>query len=223
MLMMRSALAMGLMITIISTAASQDYSVEIVDEPAKAEGLAAELLQQFSSKGYRAKRGSRTICELWLCKQWNIEAEFEATPERLYPFHPGQLIALVHFPRKTTDFRQQTITDGWYTLRFELQPVDGNHVGTSVTRDFLLAVAAEHDAADKDWDAKDLQAVSAEAAGASHPAMLCLQTAGASAEPAMSHLEEQDWWVMHVLGQATEGGKQRALPLDIVIAGHAAE
>ena len=152
-----------------------------------------------------------------------MEADFEATEERLYPFTPGQLIGLLHFRRRGSEFRDQSVSSGWYTLRFALQPVDGKHEGTSPTRDFLLLVDAEQDELADNWDPDDLNEASAEAAGSSHPAMLCLQRAGEGSEPSVRHDESNDWWILHVAVQAAAGDKTQQIPLDVIVAGHAAE
>lgn len=207
-----------------TVATSQEFSVELMEQSPQAEGVAPELAKQFAANGYRVKRdASRTVCELWLCKELEIKPDFTPAGGRLYPFEPGQLIGLVHYSRKSSDFRDQTVASGWYTLRYELQPVDGNHVGTSPTRDFLLLVKAEHDEVDKDWDLKELQSLSSEAIGASHPAMICLQEPVKEAKPFVRHNAEADWWILHVMAKGKAEGKSVDIPLDMVIEGHAAE
>ena len=55
-------------------ATSQEFSVELIEQPPQAEGLAPELVKQFADKGYRVKRdASRTVCELWLCKELEVK------------------------------------------------------------------------------------------------------------------------------------------------------
>lgn len=154
----------------------QEYSIEKIEAAAEADGVSDQIAKLIDDQGIRVKRGSsRTVCEIWLCKELAIDAEFKPTPERLYPFTTGQLIGLMHLSRRGSEFRDQTVSSGWYTLRFGLQPVDGNHEGTSPTRDFLLLVDAEKDDLPENWKAEDLNKASAEAAGASHPALFCLQ------------------------------------------------
>jgi hypothetical protein len=224
MIDLRSCLALLSLLLTFSTASSQEYSVEIIDQPPKADAVAPELAKQFAAKGYRVKRDStRTVCEIWLRQELEVTPDFEPTNERLYPFYPGQLIGLLHFSRRGSDFRDQSVSSGWYTLRFDLQPVDGNHIGTSPTRDFLLMVSAEHDEAGKDWGAEELQELSSEAAGSSHPAMVCLQVPVKDAAPLVRHNAEADWWILHVIGKGVTNGKAKDIPIDLVVAGHAAE
>jgi hypothetical protein len=219
-----SILAAFLAVVTCSTAYAQDYSVETIDEAPDAEEVSDEIAELIAEQGVRVKRGStRTVCELWFCKQWNVDADFEATSQRLYPFTPGQLIGLLHFSRRGSEFRDQAISSGWYTLRFALQPVDGNHVGTSPTRDFFLLVDAERDELPENWEMDALNESSAEAAGSSHPAMLCLQRATEGSELALRHDEQHDWWILHLVGQGKAGEKTIEIPIDLVVVGHAEE
>lgn len=223
MLKASSIPAVFLLTITLSTAGAQEYSVEIIDAAPEADEVSAELAKQFADKGLRIKRGSRTAGEIWFCKQWPVDAGFKATEERLYPFSPGQLIGVLHFSRRGKDFRDQTVSSGWYTLRFGLQPVDGNHEGTSPTRDFLVLIGAEQDAPDKKWTVEDLQKMSAEAAGSTHPAMFCLQKATEGSESAIRHDEPHDWWILHTVGKGVGKDKSQDVPVDLIVAGHAAE
>lgn len=208
-----------------AVANGQEHSAEkIAGGPAEAEGVSDEILKRIDDSGVRIKRGeTRTVCELWFCKDLAIDPDFKASPTRLYPFVSGQLIGLLHFPRRGSDFRDQTISSGWYTLRFGLQPVDGNHVGTSPTSDFLLLVAVEQDDLPETWEADGLIEASAEAAGSAHPAMLCLQRPSEGAELDLRHDDGNDWWVLHLNTQAVAKEKPQALAIDLVVVGHAAE
>jgi hypothetical protein len=142
----------------------------------------------------------------------------------LYPFTPGQLIGVMHFNRRSGDFREQTIESGIYTVRYALQPVDGNHEGTSPTRDFLLLVRADDDSSPQPMEVKALLAASAKAAESNHPAMLCLQTANPADErPSLHHNDEHDWWVARFNGTIQGVAPPTHLPVDVVIVGHASE
>ena len=212
--------------TCFASARSQEYEVsEIRNGPSK-ESVPAALAKEFESKGSRVTRESnKTVCDIWLRNPLDVVADFVESKDLLYPFKQGQLIGLVHFPRRTSEFRQQTMESGWYTLRFGLQPVDGNHVGTSPTRDFLLMVKAENDQVDKTWSVKELLTASAEVAGSSHPAMMCLQRVDKAAESKSSirHNEEKDWWTLRLVGKGNADGKSQDVVIDMIVAGHAAE
>jgi len=132
----------------------------------------------------------------------------------------GEFIAVLRFPRKGADFRGQDIPAGLYILRYANQPVDGNHVGTSLTRDFLVLVPASADRSPKPTAEKDLFKLSAQSAESSHPAILSLVKPEASgALPALRHLEEQDRWTVQFAGN----GPASKVVLELVVVGKAAE
>ena len=204
--------------------AADDYRAEVSDSPLPDE-VAEPIAKLLNSQSIKMVKGeSRAVCEVWLCKEWPVQADFEESAQILYPFTPGQIIGVLRFPRKSADFRDQPITKGVYTLRYMLQPVDGNHVGTSPTRDFFLLVSAELDQDPALLDYKKLVKESAEAAGSSHPAMLCLQKAlKADKLPAVRANEEHQWQILQFAAPAKAGDKVSELPVDLVIEGISAE
>lgn len=204
-----------------------DYSVEKLDEAAPADEVAGEIAALLSPTGVAVKRSeTSTLCRIWLCKQWPAAADFKPTAEVQFPFTPGQLIGVVQYKRRGEDFREHDLNRGVYTLRYAQQPVDGNHEGTSPTRDFLLVVKADADRSPKVMDTEKLYAVSAEAAESSHPGLLLMKKVPAdadAAQPTIRHDEDDDWWIIRIVGQASAGGKTMPLAIDLVVVGHADE
>ena len=213
-------------VSMISAATSAEHRVVPLEESPPAEALSEDILSQLSEHGVAVIRGEkRTVCHIWLCRDWPVAADFKSTSEVLYPFKPGQLIGVLRYKRKGGDFRDQDISRGVYTLRYGQQPVDGNHEGTSPTRDFLLLIPADADQSSKPMDPKEMLALSPEAAESRHPALLGLQKVEGETEilPAMRHNEDEDWWIVQLNGQAKAGDTAHDLRLDFVVAGHARE
>lgn len=208
-----------------SLSEAKDHRVEVLSEAPSEEQIAAELRKQLSDKGFRVIEGaSRTVLDIWPTRQWQVAEGFQPTAERLYPFKPGDLLGVVRFPRRGKDFRDQQISRGWYTLRYGLQPIDGNHEGTSPTRDFLVLVKAAEDDVAKRWETEELMQASAAAARSNHPAMLCLQAAqGEQDRPTIRHDADREWWILQIIGKATAGQSRSQLPVDIVVVGQADE
>lgn len=199
-----------------------DYRVEPLAEAAPSEEISAEIAATLSPTGVRVIRGTKTtFCDIWLCKELETEADFEPTAALLYPLKPGQLIGVARFARRGSDYRDQDIESGVYTLRYARQPVDGSHVGTSLTRDFLLLLLAEQDESSAILDYEALAERSAEAAGSSHPALLSMQRIAENGKaPTMRHNEEHDWWI---IGLETKTKSGKSLRLEFVVYGVAAE
>jgi len=221
---LRLSFAAALLLVISSAALAADYTVApLMQGPPK--GVSAEIAKLLSPAGLKVTNGARTECEIWLLKQWPAKEGFKPTTSILYPFEMGELIGVIRFPRKAGDFRGQEIPAGVYTLRYALQPEDGNHVGTSETRDFLLMLPVAADTTAKVLDKEALFKLSKEAAETTHPAMLSLLPAKgeAGAPPAMEHDETRELWSVRVAGKAAIAGKTTDQLIQLVVVGKAAE
>jgi hypothetical protein len=199
-----------------------DHRLEPLDETAPADAVSAEILGQLSPTGLRVVRGkSRVVCDLWLSAVWPAKSDFEASSTVIYPFEVGQLMGVARYKSKSTDFRGQSIAPGVYVIRYGLQPVDGNHVGTSEIRDFLLLTPAAEDQAVAPIEEKALFKLSAKSVGAKHPAMLCLLRPDGQTEglPTLAHDEEHDLWSVRTAGKAAAGDTTHDVVLDVVVVG----
>jgi len=204
---------------------AQEYRVEKVDSAAPADEISPEIAALLQPGGFKVVKGeSRTVCEIWLAKEWPIAPEAKTTQEVLYPLTSGQFIGIARYPRKGADFRDQEIPSGVYTLRYGHQPVDGAHVGTSPTRDFLLLLPAAQDRDPKVLEYKPLTTASKATSGTAHPAILCLHKAATSGEPlALLENAEHEWTIARFTGTTNQAGQKKELPLELVVVGVAAE
>ena len=105
--------------------------------------------------------------------------------------------------------------------------MNGDHLGVSPYRDYALLLPAAKDKTLGDLAQKLLHDESAESAGTSHPAILMLLEAPASApkgEPSMVHDEEKNTWgVVSTLNLVPKGETAAApLPVQLVVIGVAA-
>jgi hypothetical protein len=144
----------------------------------------------------------------------------------LYPvLSDGELVGAVRLAQEGHDYRDQAIAPGVYTLRYGLQPVDGDHLGVSTYRDYLLLLPAEKDQSPDRLARKALEARSAEAAGFNHPAILILVAPPAGAKaPGVAQDQEKNLWgvVLNLpLAVAGESGPT-PLPVQLIVVGAAA-
>ena len=88
----------------------------------------------------------------------------------------GALVGVIQYAKGGGDFRGQAIKPGVYTMRFNLQPEDGDHQGASPRRDHLLLSPVAADQDPTAWPAFDpLAALSKKASGTNHPSVLFLK------------------------------------------------
>ena len=160
------------------------------------DGAVPEAVRQtLDAKGYRLKLDdTASTCELWIRK--SVPAQTKKDLESVaYPqLAESTLVGVIHFSQ-AADFRGHRIPAGFNTLRYELMPNDGNHLGAAPNRDFLLVVPA---ASDGDPGAtftfQELVTMSASTTGTKHPSPLSLVQADAEpSTPAVSK-DDQDHW-----------------------------
>jgi hypothetical protein len=217
-----SALAI---LAVAPLAQAADYKVEALNEKPPAE-LSEAVAKALSPTGIRVTDAKgNPYCDLWLAAQWTVKADFKPSNDHLYPFEVGQLLGAIRYAAKVEDFRKQPMAKGVYTVRYGLQPQDGNHVGTSDTRDFLVLIKSKDDPDAKVIVEETLFKKAAAAAGTTHPAMLALKRAGDKPAklPALRHDEEKELWIVQVGSMAKAGDKAVELPVEIVVVGHAEE
>jgi hypothetical protein len=175
-----------------SLAATQTGKIESVG-PTTNSSISDAVKKALDSKGYRAILDDGSVaCEIWL--RSNLPAPAKKDVEgAIYPFAESSLIGVISFPQATTDYRGQAIKAGTYTLRYELIPSDGNHLGVSQNRDFLLLLPA---ASDPDPDVafkfQELVELSRHATGTRHPGPLSLVQAK-DRTPSVAKDEEEHW------------------------------
>jgi hypothetical protein len=177
----------------------QGYKLESSATPAP-QDLAAPVSAALSGNALHVTGASGPLCEIWLAKT----IQPSATPDTSLGVNFGQiaqgtLVGAVKFDAAGSDYRGQPIKPGVYTLRFMLQPVDGNHQGVSPYRDYLLAVPAALDSDAGVLTTDNLLKLSRKAAGTGHPSVWSLVPAdnAPATLPAIAHQADGDLWVAY--------------------------
>jgi len=176
-----------------------------------------ELKHAVEDKGYRITLDDGWAAEFWVAKQLKIAAKEGSGA--LYPeLANSEFVGVVNFQEGMTDFRGQAIAAGVYTLRYQLLPQDGNHLGVAPNPDFLLAIPVASDLnPEQSYPYKKLVALSAQSTGTNHPAVIALSTA---AEPGSLVQDDQKLTVFTIAVPASSGAAQK---LGIVVKGSAAQ
>jgi hypothetical protein len=211
--------AISSILVVSELCAAQTGKVETVG-PLTDSAVPELVRQALDARGYRLTLGEATpACELWIRK--SVPAQTKRDVEGVaYPqLAESALVAVIHFPQAAANFRGQRIPAGFYTLRYEIMPSDGNHLGAAPNRDFLLAIPA---ASDTDPSAafkfQELVTMSARTTGTKHPSPLSLaQTDSRPSIPAVSK-DDQDHWLFSAAMKLNSG---EDLPFALVVKGTA--
>lgn len=167
-----------------------------------------------AQEGVSVQSGDAAVVRFWM-----RTAPFDGDPAsgfgvRFDNIPEGAFLGVVEFPDRGSDFREQAVPPGVYTIRFGLHPEDGNHMGVAPSRDFALLAPVDKDLeVARNYDFDGAVQLSADV-GNPHPTVARLELPEADAGP---NLWENDYehWILDIAVADTFVG--------IVVDGHAEE
>lgn len=168
-----------------------------------------------ATSGYRVMgEDGKVLAEIWPAK--TIQVGPSGSSSALYgEFVSGTFFGVITLPNGTGDFRGQKIPAGTYTMRYQLLPEDGNHMGVAPNPDFFLLVPAEVDPGPETKMAyAALVKASAKASGTAHPAAFALESADAKGVAAK--LESG-----HTIACFKVGSGALTVPIGMILSGSA--
>jgi len=180
--------------------------------------VSQQVRQSLEAKGYRLTLDDpKPYCELWLRKSVPSQANEKAT--LAYPqFAESTLLGVMHFPQAAADFRGHPIPAGFYSLRYELIPDDGNHLGVAPDRDFVLVIPAQSDPdPNATFKFQELVTLSGNTAGTKHPSPLSLAPAD-KPSPGTVAKDDQEHWIFSASLKLASGEE---LPFAVIVKGTA--
>lgn len=166
-----------------------------------------KITAALNPEGYRVfLPNTLACCELWLAKKV-VTSKKDVAGANYPEFHESEFMGVIRFGKDGGgDFRGQTIKPGAYTMRYELLPSDGNHMGVAPYPDFVLLIPVSDDPdPDANFDLGKMVELSGSASRTSHPAAFEMMPAreGDSAEV----FQTDDGWVVFQAAVATADGK----------------
>ena len=159
--------------------------------------------------------------QFWLVKELPLQSKPASTAKGLDAVKQATLLGVVSLSKAERDYRDDEIAAGTYTMRFALQPQDGNHLGSAEFTYFAVLTPAKLDTKpDGITDYKALVKASSKETSTDHPMILSLRPASsdtvespALAEPAPEHK------TIRVKIPAIVGSEKAAIPFEIVYEG----
>jgi hypothetical protein len=185
-------------------------------EAAPPEAVSAEIREAVGAGALKVTADGKTLAEFWLPAE--VPVKESASSELGVGFGQlaeGTLLGVVRLDQSWSDYKENPIPAGVYTLRYAVKPADGNHMGVSIYRDFLLLVPASDDASvETSWSTDELVEKSAAATGTPHPAVLALFPVWEEmSEPGLVRNDVDQWTLAVPLGSLSP-------TLGLVVEGH---
>jgi hypothetical protein len=201
------------------------YTVEKVSQ-APPEEVPQAIRETLDLVALRVNGAGGALCEIWLRKALPVAPSTSHELGVGYgQIAEGTLMGVVRIDTQTSDYRQQVLKPGIYTLRYALHPVDGNHQGIAPMRDFVVLSSVAVDSSPAGITREAAFANSRKSRGGNHPSVWSLAAADdkPTAVPAIKYFDDADVWVVSFRIALTAPSGSSALDMALVIAGHAGE
>ena len=138
--------------------------------------IAAAVKGALAPGGATVKIGDAAI-DFWWVKSVDAKGkDWSAVPE-------GTLIGAMKIAAPLRDIRGRTMGPGTYLLRYAMQPQNGDHLGVSPHREFLLATPAAEDTSPAALGHEPAVELAAKSVKITHPAVFSIDPPVASAAP----------------------------------------
>jgi hypothetical protein len=178
-------------------------------------GLAPTVAAKLAKGGVRVTLG-KTVLSFW----WVEALPAGAGSGGWAGVEEGTLVGALSVEGDFRDIRARIFKPGVYTLRYGIQPENGDHLGVSPFREFLLAspAALDSDPAPRGHDGTI--EISKEAVGGSHPAVLSVDPPAAKQDVLQIHKTQLDHQSVVMEVPITRDGKPSGtLRFGVVVVG----
>jgi hypothetical protein len=186
---MRKLSAVAVVVLMFTTIALAAPKLETVG-PCSDSSVPDAVKKALATQGYKVTLDNGDTLTVWPAAQ--VKQASKGRDDVIYQLTPSQFVGVIHFDKNTKDYRGNAIQAGTYNLRYEIQPSDGDHLGTAPTVDFLLLVPT---AADSDPNATfnfdQMVGLSRQATGKKHPAPMNLVPPDAKQYPSVFNDNEE--------------------------------
>jgi hypothetical protein len=152
-----------------------DVTVRVVNKALPNE-IAPDFQALLQPQAVQVVEGDKTLIEIWLAKEVLLQSKPASAAKALDAVKPTGVLGAVAVPAARRDYRDDEVPAGIYTLRFAMQPQDGNHSGSAEFGYFGVLVPAKLDPKpDAIKDYKELMKASSKQTSTDHPMVLSLR------------------------------------------------
>ena len=204
----------------VNASTAADLALKVADkEPPKE--LDASIRAKLQTKAVQLLDGEKPVYEFWFSAEVLLQSKPASAGKALDAIKQATLLGAVAVPRDQRDYRDDELRAGVYTMRFALQPQDGNHLGTSEFNYFAVLTPAKiDDKLEGISEYKALVKASSKETSTDHPVILSLRPV--SSEPGdvpQLNTPAPDHKSVRVKVQAKAGDERVSITFEIVYEG----
>ena len=162
--------------------------------------------------------------DIWLRKNVKTQKDEGLNGVQYGMLPEGSVLGVIRYHMKGADFRGHKFPAGVYTFRTGLQPEDGEHLGASDTRDFVLLCPSKGDVKLDPMTTDAVVKESVKVSGAKHPSILYVTKLFDKPEglPRLIEDEDYEYWILDCqIADAADAKK--SVRLGLVLVGRAEE
>ena len=218
----RSLVWGGLLVfLLLNTSVAADRTVKVTDkEPPKE--LDASIRGKLQTKAIQLLDGDKPVYEFWFSSEIPLKSKPASPDKALDALHDTTLLGAVNVGAGQRDYKDNEIAPGVYTMRFGLQPQDGDHLGTAEFPYFAVLIPAASDTQpDGITTFKAMTKASGKDTSSNHPVILSLRPASSDSgdlpklnEPAADHKS------VRLKVPAKAGAEKTSVVFELVYKGH---
>jgi hypothetical protein len=220
---MRSTwIVIGVLAVLAPLAWAQDHSIKVGQTPPPSE-LREPFRQLLAERSVQVLNPQGApVGEFWFRKAIPVKATAEQVKNGLTyrEIEETTFLGAVRFDQTFVDFRKQKIKPGVYTLRFGMQPQDGDHMGTAPYPEFVVLIPAVRDMKPAPLEVKEMRELSNKAPGGTHPGIMLLVPNEKPAEMPKLVAQEGGIQALMVREEASAGGQKAPLGIGLTVVGH---
>lgn len=164
------------------------FAVKVVDKepPQEIDGSIRKTVQ---GNAVQILENEKPIYEFWFSAALPLQSKPELVGKGLDTIKQTTLLGVVAVHGDKHDYKDNDLPSGIYTIRFAMQPQDGNHLGTAEFSYFAVLIRSKNDSKlDGISDYKALVKASSKETSSDHPIILSLRptSSGDGNLPALS-------------------------------------
>jgi len=206
------------------SSAAGEFSVKSIEKEPPG-SFSDSIKTELRGTAVQVAEGDKPIYEIWLRKELPLKGTIDSPLRALNAVGRTSLLGAISVLSDERDYRDDELFRGDYTIRFDLRPEDGNHLGTSEHLYFAVLVEAENDRdLGEIMKSKQLAKASSKSSVNEHPVILSLYPvdSGDPGEPTFHEpAPEHKALRLSILAKGADGGESQPIVFDLVIEGTA--
>jgi len=222
---MRIGISKGIFATVLLVVVqlhAADFTLKTTDKPAPKE-ISESIRAVLSSKAIQLVQGDKPALEIWLRQEIPMKSKPASSSEALNSIAETALVGVIAVnDTSLRDYKDNEIPKGLYTARFEMQPKDGDHLGTAEFDSFVVLTDA---ASDNELNGlntfKLLTKASGKSTSSGHPLVVSLRpVTEEGAVPRITEPTSEHKAIRLKVPGKTSGGEKTDVVFDLVYQGH---